>query len=49
MNLLKLFVQQAEKNVLLLSELADVVAQEKLLLEECIELFRTISILEVKT
>ncbi|XP_015880760.3 QWRF motif-containing protein 3 [Ziziphus jujuba] len=38
----------AEKNVLLLSELADVVAQEKLLLEESLELLRTISILEIQ-
>ncbi|KAK8569628.1 hypothetical protein V6N13_046677 [Hibiscus sabdariffa] len=35
-----------EKTVSLVSELAEVVAQEKLLLEECIELFRMISILE---
>lgn len=45
---LKLFLQQAENNVTLLSELAEVVAQEKLLLEECLELCRAISTLEVK-
>lgn len=45
---LKLFLQQAENTVTLLSELAEVVAQEKLLLEECLELCRTISTLEVK-
>ncbi|XP_038993156.1 QWRF motif-containing protein 3-like [Hibiscus syriacus] len=37
-----------EKTVSLVSELAEVVAQEKLLLEECIELFRMISILEIQ-
>ncbi|KAK8493673.1 hypothetical protein V6N12_000658 [Hibiscus sabdariffa] len=37
-----------EKTVSLVSELAEVVAQEKLLLEECIELFRMISILEAR-
>ncbi|GMJ06436.1 QWRF domain containing 3 [Hibiscus trionum] len=36
------------KTVSLVSELAAVVAQEKLLLEECIELFRIISILEIQ-
>jgi hypothetical protein len=46
---LKLFIdQQAENTVTLLSELAEVVAQEKLLLEECIELCKTVSTLEVK-
>ena len=44
----KLLLQQAEKNVALLSKLAKVVAQEKLLLEEFLELLRTISTLEVK-
>lgn len=44
----KLWLQQAEKNVALLSKLAKVVAQEKLLLEEFLELLRTISTLEVK-
>lgn len=39
---------QAEKTQALLSELAKVVAQEKLLVEECLELFKMISILEVK-
>ncbi|GMI99675.1 QWRF domain containing 3 [Hibiscus trionum] len=37
-----------EKTVSLVSELAEVVAQERLLLEECIELFRMISILEIQ-
>lgn len=40
-------VPQIEKTVSLVSELAEAVAQEKLLLEECLELFRMISILEV--
>lgn len=44
----KLLIQQAENTVTLISELAEVVAQEKLLLEEGLELLRTISILEVK-
>ncbi|XP_041003995.1 QWRF motif-containing protein 3 [Juglans microcarpa x Juglans regia] len=38
----------AENTVTLISELAEVVAQEKLLLEEGLELFRTISILELR-
>ncbi|KAF5481205.1 hypothetical protein F2P56_001874 [Juglans regia] len=38
----------AENTVTLISELAEVVAQEKLLLEEALELFRTISILELQ-
>ncbi|KAB1999370.1 hypothetical protein ES319_D12G157100v1 [Gossypium barbadense] len=37
-----------EKTVSVVSELAEVVAQEKLLLEECLELFRMISILEIQ-
>ncbi|KAK8657273.1 hypothetical protein V6N13_035523 [Hibiscus sabdariffa] len=37
-----------EKTVSLVSELAEVVAQERLLLEECIELFRMISSLEIQ-
>ncbi|KAE8727396.1 protein TRANSPARENT TESTA 12-like [Hibiscus syriacus] len=37
-----------EKTVSLVSELAEVVTQEKLLLQECIELFRMISILEIQ-
>ncbi|XVE49853.1 hypothetical protein DITRI_Ditri01bG0115800 [Diplodiscus trichospermus] len=37
-----------EKTVSILSELAEVVAQERLLLEECLELFRMISILEIQ-
>lgn len=36
-----------EENVALLSQLAQVVSQEKLLLEESIQLLRTISTLEV--
>lgn len=42
------FCQQAEKTVSLISELAEVVAQEKSLIEECQELFSIISTLEVK-
>ncbi|KAA3462545.1 QWRF motif-containing protein 3-like isoform X1 [Gossypium australe] len=42
-------VPQIEKTVSVVSELAEVVAQEKLLLEECLELFRMISILEFPT
>ncbi|TYG41317.1 hypothetical protein ES288_D12G166400v1 [Gossypium darwinii] len=41
-------VPQIEKTVSVVSELAEVVAQEKLLLEECLELFRMISILEAE-
>lgn len=44
----KLLLQQAEKTVVLLSKLAKVVAQEKLVLEHCLELLRTISTLEVR-
>lgn len=40
-------LEQAEQTVPLLSELAKVVAQEKLLLEECLVLSKTISTLEV--
>lgn len=39
--------EQAEQTASLLSELAEVVAQEKLLSDECLELCRTISTLEV--
>ncbi|TYG90136.1 hypothetical protein ES288_A12G158100v1 [Gossypium darwinii] len=41
-------VPQIEKTVSVVSELAEVVAQEKLLLEECLELFKMISILEIQ-
>lgn len=44
---LKLILEQAEQTASLLSELAEVVAQEKLLSDECLELCRTISTLEV--
>lgn len=40
--------QQAEKTVSLLSQLAEVVVQEKLLIEECLELLQTVSELEVQ-
>ncbi|XP_022726757.1 LOW QUALITY PROTEIN: QWRF motif-containing protein 3-like [Durio zibethinus] len=46
--MLTAFSPGTEKTALLLSELAEVVAQEKLLLEECLELFRMISILEIQ-
>ncbi|KAL5581913.1 hypothetical protein UlMin_014355 [Ulmus minor] len=42
------FSLSGEKNVSLMSELAEVVAQERLLLQECLELFRTISVLEIE-
>ncbi|PON80564.1 QWRF family [Parasponia andersonii] len=42
------FSPSAGKTGPLISELAEVVAQERLLLEECLEHFRTISILELK-
>ncbi|XVF01916.1 hypothetical protein REPUB_Repub04eG0131000 [Reevesia pubescens] len=42
------FSSGIEKTVSLLSELAEVVAQEKLLLEECLELLRMSSILEIQ-
>ncbi|KAH0984466.1 hypothetical protein GBA52_011643 [Prunus armeniaca] len=45
--LLATFSPLAEQTVPLLSELAKVVAQEKLLLEECLELSKTISTLEI--
>lgn len=45
---LKLLHHQAEKTATLLSQIAAVIAQEKLLLEECQEIFQTIPILEVK-
>ncbi|KAM7503512.1 hypothetical protein LguiB_002416 [Lonicera macranthoides] len=41
------FSPTAEMTVSMLSELAEVAAQEKSLLEECLELFKTISSLEV--
>ena len=44
---LKFLHKQADKTAELLSELAEVVAQEKLLLEEIYDLFRTICVLEV--
>ncbi|KAJ6885187.1 hypothetical protein NC652_032012 [Populus alba x Populus x berolinensis] len=40
---------EAEQTVALLSELADVVAQEKLLVEECLELLQTVSALQVES
>ncbi|XWS68585.1 hypothetical protein CRYUN_Cryun04dG0103100 [Craigia yunnanensis] len=46
--MLTAFSPGTEKTVSLLSELAEVVAQEKLLLEECLEHFRMISILEIE-
>ncbi|KAK4420489.1 QWRF motif-containing protein 3 [Sesamum alatum] len=42
------FTPQVEKTVERLGELAIVVTQEKLLLEECLELFRIISALEIQ-
>ncbi|KAM6572792.1 hypothetical protein CsatA_016872 [Cannabis sativa] len=44
------FILQSEAGKIgpLISDLAEVVAQERLLLEECLEIFRTISILELK-
>ncbi|XP_021281894.1 QWRF motif-containing protein 3 [Herrania umbratica] len=47
-SMLSAFSPVTEKTVSLLSELAEVVAQEKLLIEECLELFRMISILETQ-
>ncbi|EOX99326.1 Family of Uncharacterized protein function, putative [Theobroma cacao] len=47
-SMLSAFSPATEKTVSLLSELAEVVAQEKLLIEECLELFRMISILETQ-
>lgn len=38
---------QAEKTAEVMKEMAEVVVQEKLLLEECLELFNNISTLEV--
>ncbi|XVF66889.1 hypothetical protein PTKIN_Ptkin10aG0074600 [Pterospermum kingtungense] len=46
-SMLTSFSPRNEKTQELLSELAKVVKQEKLLVEECLELFRMISILEV--
>lgn len=42
------FAATAESNVMLLSELAKVVSQERLLLEECLEHFRTVCTLELQ-
>ncbi|KAJ6885204.1 QWRF motif-containing protein 3 [Populus alba x Populus x berolinensis] len=42
------FHPQAEQTVALLSELAEVVAQEKLLVEECLELLQTVSALQIQ-
>ncbi|KAJ6885186.1 QWRF motif-containing protein 3 [Populus alba x Populus x berolinensis] len=42
------FSPSAEQTVALLSELADVVAQEKLLVEECLELLQTVSALQIQ-
>ncbi|GKU96550.1 hypothetical protein SLEP1_g9774 [Rubroshorea leprosula] len=42
------FSRLIENNASFLSELARVATQEKLLLEECLELFRSISILEIE-
>lgn len=39
---------QSDKTVMESAELAEIVSQEKLLLEECLELFKFISDLEVK-
>ncbi|XP_062104708.1 QWRF motif-containing protein 3 [Humulus lupulus] len=47
-SMLTTFSPSAGKIGPLISDLAEVVAQERLLLEECLELFRTISILELK-
>ncbi|KAF4394369.1 QWRF motif-containing protein 3 [Cannabis sativa] len=47
-SMLTTFHPSAGKIGPLISDLAEVVAQERLLLEECLELFRTISILELK-
>ncbi|KAJ7948258.1 QWRF motif-containing protein 3-like [Quillaja saponaria] len=47
-SLLTSFSLSAEKTTAMLSELAQIVGQEKLLLEECFELFRAISTLEVQ-
>ncbi|XP_068335094.1 QWRF motif-containing protein 3-like [Pyrus communis] len=46
--LLANFLPLADQAASLLSELAEVVAQEKLLLQECLELFRNISTLEIE-
>ncbi|KAJ6975941.1 hypothetical protein NC653_031689 [Populus alba x Populus x berolinensis] len=42
------FSPSAEQTVALLSELAEVVAQEKLLVEECLELLQTVSALQIQ-
>ncbi|XP_059663876.1 QWRF motif-containing protein 3 [Cornus florida] len=46
--MLSTFSPSAEKTALMLSELAEVVAQEKALLEECSELSRIVSTLEIQ-
>ncbi|KAJ4729887.1 QWRF motif-containing protein 3-like [Melia azedarach] len=48
-SMLASFSPSAESTVSLLSELAETVTQERLLMEECLELSRTISMLEVKS
>ncbi|KAJ4849195.1 hypothetical protein Tsubulata_037080, partial [Turnera subulata] len=45
---LTVFSPSEQKTAALISELAEVVAHEKLLLEECIELLQTISLLEIQ-
>ncbi|KAL9380058.1 hypothetical protein Peur_028540 [Populus x canadensis] len=42
------FSPSAEQTVALLSQLAEVVAQEKLLVEECLELLQTVSALQIQ-
>jgi hypothetical protein len=46
---LEILPYQAEQSVALLSQLAEVVAQEKLLVEECLELLQTVSALQVES
>nr|GMC76939.1 QWRF motif-containing protein 3 [Ipomoea batatas] len=46
--MLSAFSPGAEKTSEVLKEIAEVVTQEKLLLEECLELFKTISALEIQ-
>ncbi|CAK7349908.1 unnamed protein product [Dovyalis caffra] len=45
---LSTFSPSAEQAVTLLSQLAEVVAQEKLLIEECLELLQTVSVLQIQ-
>ncbi|XP_050206511.1 QWRF motif-containing protein 3 [Mercurialis annua] len=47
-SVLTTFLPLTEKNAELLSELAQVVSQEKLLLEECVELLQSVSTLEIQ-